>query len=263
MFERHARGATPTAEALFLVERASFMLRYAEQTKLDMTALQREPRGPVSIGLSSSLAAILIVPLMRTMRERYPEVRLRIVEGFSPALQRMLAEGTVDIAVLNGPIQQSSLTTLPLLVETMCLIGRAGDRRVRGTTVRFQRLGDWPLVMTGLAKSGVRLELETKAAHLDVTLNEAVEVETLDVAKRLVIDGGELTVHFAANVRKELEAKILRALPIPGLTLRRVLARASDRPASRATEVAMTTLAAQIREEVKSGRWTNAELEDA
>ncbi len=38
LFERHARGATPTDEARLLLERAVFLLRYAEQTKQDLMA---------------------------------------------------------------------------------------------------------------------------------------------------------------------------------------------------------------------------------
>src|ERR1700754_2803737 len=79
LFERHARGATPTEEALFLLERASFLLRYAEQMKQDMTARQRDPRGPVAVGLSPGLALLLAVPLTRAVHQRLPEVRLRIV----------------------------------------------------------------------------------------------------------------------------------------------------------------------------------------
>ena len=37
-------GTAPTAEALFLLERASFLLRYAEQVKQDLIARQRDQR---------------------------------------------------------------------------------------------------------------------------------------------------------------------------------------------------------------------------
>ena len=56
LFERHARGAAPTDEAHLLLERAVFLLRYAEQIKADLLARQSAPRGPVAIGLSPGLA---------------------------------------------------------------------------------------------------------------------------------------------------------------------------------------------------------------
>ena len=261
LFERHSRGATPTEEALFLLERASFLLRYAEQMKQDMTARQREARGPVAIGVSPGLALLLAVPLTRAVHQRLPEVRLRLVEGFAPALHGMVLQGAVDLAVLNGPVQITNLVTFPLLTEALCLIGRPEDKRLSGTRVKLRQLAGLPLVMTGLAKSGVRLELEAGAARTGIELNPVVEVETVEVAKRLVREGVGLTVHFAAAVKEDVDAGRLAASPIEGLQLRRILARASDRPPSRATEELVGILRTVVKEMVHGGAWPNATLE--
>ena len=261
LFERHARGATPTEEAEFLLERASFLLRYADQMKQDMTARQRDPQGSVAIGLSSGLALLLAVPLTLAVQRRFPEVRLRIVEGFAPTLHGMLLQGAVDLAVLNGPVQLSNLMSFPLLSEEICLIGRPDDERLQTPRSALQCLAGVPLVMTGLAKSGVRLELEVAAARAGVVLNQVVEVETIEVAKRLVLEGIGLTVHFAAAVKGDIDAGRLLAVPIGGLQLRRILARASDRPPSRATEVLIGILRSVVEEKVQAGEWPNAVLE--
>jgi len=80
------------------------------------------------------------------------------------------------------------------------------------------------------------------------------------VARRLVLDGVGLTAHFAAAVQEDLAASRLRAVPIDGLFLHRVLARASDRPASRATEGVMGVLRTVIERHVREGKWPNAQL---
>lgn len=261
LFERHARGATPTEEALALLERASFLLRYAEQMKQDMTSRQRDPRGPVAIGLSPGLAQLLAVPLTRAVHQQLPDVRLRIAEGFAPSLRSMLLDGAVDLAVLNGPVQLSNLVSFPLLNEQMCLIGRPGDGRVKSSRVKLRRLAGVPLVMTGLPNFGVRLELEAAAARAEVALNQVVEVETVEVAKRLVMEGLGLTVHFAAAVKADLSAGLLAAAPIEGLQLRRILARAADRPPSRATEELVRVVREVVEDQVRTGEWPNAIIE--
>ena len=262
LFERHARGATPTEEAVFLMERASFLLRYAEQMKQDMTARQRDPSGPAAIGLSPALALLLAVPLARAVREQFPDVRLRIVEGFSQSLLGMLEQGAVDIAILNGPMQLTNVLATPLMTEALCLIGRTDDARLmQMRKIKLPRLAGLPLVMTGVSKSGVRLELKAAAARAGVVLNPVVEVETLSVAARLVEEGLGLTVHFAAVVQDQIEAGRLVAVPIEGLRLRRVLARASDRPPSRATEVLIDILRAVVQERVDAGSWPHAMLD--
>lgn len=260
LFERHARGASPTDEARLLLERALFLLRYAEQTKQDLLARQQEPRGPVAIGLSPGLAQLLTVALTRAVLEQLPQVRLRFIEGFAPSLQTMLAQGEVDVALLIEPVERSNLWTQPMLKERICLIGRPDDPRVRRSRIRIRDLAGVPMVMTGLVKSGVRLELEAAAARAKIELNQIVEVETAEVARRLVLEGVGLTAHFAAVVQADIEAGRLRAVPIEGLFLQRVLARASDRPASRATEGVMGILRTVVERHVREGRWPNTQL---
>lgn len=114
--------------------------------------------------------------------------------------------------------------------------------------------------MTGLAKSGVRLELEAGSANADVTLNQVVEVSTMEVAKRLIQEQVGLTVHFAAAVKKELDLGLLAAVPIEGLQLRRILARVADRPPSKATEELIDIFRNVVEAEVQSGNWPNAVL---
>ena len=264
LFVRHARGATPTEEALFLLERASFLVRYAEQIKQDMSARQREssePSGPVSVGLTPGLALLLTLPLTQAVEQSLPGVRLRVVEGFPPTLRGLLIDGGVDLAILNPPYEPTKLVGAPLLTEQICLIGRGGDPLLKARSISPAKLDGLPLVMTGLAKSGVRMELDLAAARAGITLNQIVEVATLDVAKRLVMAGVGYTVHFAAPVQPDLDGGHLQAVPIRGLYLRRFLARAADRPPSRATEEVIITLRHVVQDLVNSGGWLHARQE--
>ncbi|CAB3929325.1 LysR family transcriptional regulator [Achromobacter insolitus] len=261
LFVRHSRGASPTQEAAFLLDRASFLLRYAEQLKQDMSALQRNPSGPIVIGVSPGLAMTLAVPLTQAVHALLPDVRLRFVQAFSPTLHEMLLKGQVDLAVLNGPVPLANLSTYSFLTEGLCLIGPPEPRKIRPASIGVQDLADLPLVMTGLAKSGVRLELEAQAAHAGVHLNPVVEVETIEVAKRLIMEKVGVTVHFAATVLEDIEEGRLSAQPIQGLSLRRILAHPSDRPASRATKAMVDILRQVARELVMKKRWPHATLD--
>jgi LysR family nitrogen assimilation transcriptional regulator len=105
------------------------------------------------------------------------------------------------------------------------------------------------------------MELDLAAAHAGISLNQTVEVATLDVAKRLVMAGVGYTVHFAAPVQPDLDEGHLVAVPIRGLYLRRFLARAAERPLSRATEEVITTIGHVVQDLVNSGGWLHARLE--
>jgi LysR family nitrogen assimilation transcriptional regulator len=200
LFDRHARGATPTPEAIQLLDRASFILRYAERTKFEMQGLGSAPRGTVAVGLTPGLAGLLSKPLFEAVAAEFPEIRLRIVEGFGPALQERLVHGGADIAILTGSEDMRGIESTPLLSEPICAIASRDDERLGDHQVRVSILEDVPLILTGVPKSGIRLELELEASRSGIKLEPILEVETAAVAEALVEAGIGWTVHFAAAV---------------------------------------------------------------
>jgi LysR family nitrogen assimilation transcriptional regulator len=260
LFERHARGVNLTADASVLLERVTFLLRYAEQTKLDLASSSAIPRGPVALGLPPGLSPLLVPPLLRRLRERYPEIYLKIIETFQPVLHDRLTHGLVDLAIVNGPISSPDLEAIPLFSDAICAIVPFDETRIGGQGVDLRLLDRVPLILTGVQKSGIRLELETAAARANVTLWPVVEVESVAVAKLLIRDGIGWTVHFAAAVQDEVDAHLLRAVPIIGLRLHRYVAWAVGRPRSRAVRALAELLRELVRESVGAGIWPNTEL---
>jgi LysR family tcuABC transcriptional regulator len=72
--------------------------------------------GHVSVGLAPTTASVLGVPLMRAMRERYPAVRLHLVEPVGH-LSTMLNARQLDLAVLFETEAARRWSVLPLLEE--------------------------------------------------------------------------------------------------------------------------------------------------
>ena len=81
LVERHSRGASLTREGELLLDRATFLLRYADQIRVDIMDLQGTPRGTVALGLPPAFAGFFVLPLTRALRDQYPEVRLRVNES--------------------------------------------------------------------------------------------------------------------------------------------------------------------------------------
>ena len=249
----------PTPEALQLLERATFILRYAEQTKADMLALRSLPKGPVSLGLPPALAHVLTAPLVRQLGRDYPDIRLRIAENFSPTLETALTSGDVDLAIINGPVSVPNIDATPLLREAICVILPTDDTRLGGGVADVRSLRGVPLILAGIAKSGIRLELDVAATRAACQLNVVVEVESASVAKRLVLDGVGWTVHVAAVAVDEITDGRLRAVRLGGCFLQRSLVQCIGRPRSRATQVLGETIRDLVKRMSASGELLNCE----
>ena len=98
LLQRTSKGVVPTEAGLAFFREAQLTLRHAEQAA--RAAQQARLSGTVSVGLAPTTASVLGVPLMRAMRERYPDVRLHMVESLSGHITSMLNARQLDLAVL-------------------------------------------------------------------------------------------------------------------------------------------------------------------
>ena len=98
LLHRTPRGVAPTEAGVAFFREAQLTLRHAEQAM--RAAQQARLSGSVSVGLAPTTSAVLGLPLMQAMRERYPDVRLHMVESMSGHLTAMLNARQLDLAVL-------------------------------------------------------------------------------------------------------------------------------------------------------------------
>src|SRR5690606_26700500 len=82
-----------------------------------------EVSGEVAIGLPTTICAILARPFLRAALQRYPNVRIRLVESLGSVLHEMLEDGRLDLALLYNIDAGQALDFDALMVEDLCLVG--------------------------------------------------------------------------------------------------------------------------------------------
>jgi len=88
LLQRTTTGVLPTDAGLAFFRQAQLAIRHADAAA--QAARQARLAGHVSIGLAPSTSGVLALPLLEAMRERYPDVRLRLVESLSGNLATLL-----------------------------------------------------------------------------------------------------------------------------------------------------------------------------
>lgn len=115
LLTRTSTGVAPTAAGLAFQHHARLTLRQAEHAVL--AAQSGRMSGYASVGLAPTTASILGLPLIARMRERYPDVRLHLVEMLSGYLVNQLNARHLDLAVLFQADVGPRLSLRPLLQE--------------------------------------------------------------------------------------------------------------------------------------------------
>lgn len=269
LLQRSPQGVVPTAAGLAFFREAQLTLRHAEQAA--RAAQQARLTGTVSVGLAPTTAAVLGLPLMRAMRERYPDVRLHMVESLSGHLAGMLNARQLDLAVLfeSGLGSRHNLqaarrwSVLPLLEEDLFLIcARAHSAPRRSTRIRMAQLKDEPLILpTG--PHGLRSTLDAAFERARVTPRVVLEIDSLAMLMAAVDAGLGATLQpWAAVGRFPDAAERFHMARISDAQVRRVnlLCGLSDEELSPAALAARVVLADCARQLVGSGAWVGAAL---
>jgi LysR family nitrogen assimilation transcriptional regulator len=262
LMTRGARGIALTSAGEVLRERAEVLLRDAQSTRDAVLSEAGAPvKGSVTIGLPTTVAMALTVPLLRAMRERHPQVALRLVETQSGHLLDWMLQGRMDVAILfdtSGP-QTRGLDVEPLVTEELqlaspcsCDLGGEGD-------VPLALALTLPVLLPS-REHGFRRLLDAQAARVGGAWNVVAEVDALPHLKSAVAAGLAHTVLPGVALSRELESGLLRVRRIGKPVLRRtaILALPSGRPISAAARVAHKLIAELVGDEIQSGGWSGA-----
>lgn len=261
LLQRTSKGVVPTEAGMAFFREAQLALRHADQA--GRAAREARLSGTVSVGLAPTTASVLGVPLIRAMRERYPHVRLHMVESLSGHLSNMLNARQLDLAVLfdTHPARRWSVT--PLLEEKLFLIGsRHVDAALPGARVRMAQLKDVPLILPS-GPHGLRSTLDAAFARARVRATVVAEIDSLAMLMDAVDAGLGCTLQpWAALGRFPDAADRFHLSEITDPQARRLnsLCSLSDDELSPAALAARVVLGDCARALVREGRWAGARL---
>jgi LysR family transcriptional regulator, nitrogen assimilation regulatory protein len=189
LFQRTGRGVVLTELGQRIAPKVRAWLASTDELANDVRSSAGTPIGKVRIGSLPSTAHPLVSTLHRRVKERYPLIQLSVREGQGAQLETWLDDGSVDLAILyrTGGLATNGDT---YLVETSTyLVSAAGDPLTARKTVPFSTLHNLPLVLF-CRPSRWRNHLEQISAGRNVSLNVALEADSLSLQTHIVSEGG-------------------------------------------------------------------------
>lgn len=233
LLHRSPTGVKPTDVGTIVADRARSILKQVDHLKTEVRGQAATPTGNVTVGLPTTMALHLTVPLVQQVREKLPGINLHVTEGMSGHIQEWVLSGRIDVAILYSADPVPGLELELLLTEDLYLIAARRKHQNSPASLTLADVADFPLVLPG-RDHGLRRNIERAALDAKVTLNVPVEVDSLPHMKRLVVDGALFTILPWAACREEIRTERVVARRIVAPVLRRpvVLAVARDRPLS-------------------------------
>lgn len=240
---RNGRGAVPTEAGKLLLDHGRGILYQVERAREDLGRLRGGLAGRVAVGLPSSVARVLTVPLSRAVRAALPEARLSISEGLSSGLQEALVAGRLDIVVLYNAQASRELDLSPLLEEELLLV-RARPAGLHEDPppgpIGLAEVAALPLVIP-TRPNAIRMHVEAQMADIGCRPHVVLEIDGVSAILELVLDGAGCAIlsRNALLNSPRPSAYTAQRIGTPAMHIRLSLATSLQRPATPVQKAAL------------------------
>jgi len=102
LFERNKFGMTLTHAGEVFARRAKAIQAEFARTLEEMEHLKGEDRGTITVGCSSATLIAMVPTIVNRFHVKYPNIRLKLLEGSLPMLENQIRDGLVDL--YYGPV---------------------------------------------------------------------------------------------------------------------------------------------------------------
>lgn len=254
LLRRNGRGALTTEAGALLLAHGRGILHQVARAHEELGAVRGSLAGRVALGLPTSLARGLTVPLTRAFTRAHPQASLAITEGMTAALGEALRAGRIDLALLYNPAPQPEIELQPLAWEELVLVqprapsvpGVNLPQTPPGASVSRAELAQWPLIIPS-RPNAFRMQVESELAALGLRARIALEIDGVAAILALVADGLGCAVLSPQAVAQSGQAQAYwqRAFN-PPLRARIMLASSALRPATHTQRAAADLLCHQV-----------------
>ena len=188
LFDRHARGLTPTPAGESLLRHARQVFAQLEQMHADLAPYAAGLHSQITMfANTNAINCFLPEDLGDFLRER-PRLRVSLEEQPSPAIVEAVAAGQVEIGVVAAEGGCAGLETAPYRQDRLVLVVPAGHPLAGRNEVAFAEALGEPFVCLH-AGSAIHTFMMNHAARLGARLDVRIQVRGFNAVCRMVAAG--------------------------------------------------------------------------
>jgi DNA-binding transcriptional LysR family regulator len=196
--------------------------RFALQSQLlktDMDQFRGLQRGFLRLAVVST-ANYFLPPLIATLTERHPGMRISLQVGNREDVLAELADNRTDLAITGQPPESADLVALPFKDNPLVVIAPPTHPCAKLEAISLRRLAGETFVVREPG-SGTRAVIERLFADMGIDYSAGCELNTSEAIKQAVQAGLGLAVVSQQTIELEVETRRLVVLPVEGFPIMR------------------------------------------
>jgi LysR family transcriptional regulator, nitrogen assimilation regulatory protein len=243
---RDQRGVTPTEAGALVLDKAETLLRLEQAMKDDIDTLSRTVAGDVALCMPSSMHWIITLPMTVVVAAKFPDIRLRLMDGFDHLSRAQLKSRSADLGIIVYDPESvlEGVDCRPIATEQLCLVGSTPPAVPPGP-VHLAKIAGLPLILpNGQNLLSRRLELAFRRAQLSPDI---IEVDSYQLITDLLHQSRGYTIAPSCFVAPGREDKYWWS-PIVNLSITWAIAIQE----ARARSPAVAAVAEVLRQHISS-----------
>lgn len=221
LLDRSAKGVALTELGQFVEREGSQLLERYERIKSDVGARLRLEAGSVRIGGGATAVSALLPEVIRSFRERHPEVVFEVREAGSRDIAQAVEREELELGIVTLPVQGEGLDVAPLKSDRIVLVAPPDHPLARRARVVPADLRGAPLVGFE-AGSAIRRLIDAALERRGVAMQVVMELRSIQSILRMV--GLGLGLAFVSRSGVADDDPRIRVVPVQGLRIERTLA---------------------------------------
>ncbi len=188
LLDRQSKPLRPTAVGREVYQKGRLLL-HAETDLMTLVRTDAEPAGEFRLGMPPFLAEAALTTPVDVLRERFPQLTLRVHAGWSPGLVELVAQGALDVAAVvlsEATPPPADMTALAFDRQPIKVVASPELGLRSRATLKELAAHPWVLSQNGCGmRSTLRRALESQGLACDV----GVEAFGADLQLSLVARG--------------------------------------------------------------------------
>ncbi|MBW8782306.1 MAG: LysR family transcriptional regulator [Verrucomicrobia bacterium] len=220
LFDRVGKTVRLTQAGEQLLQHAERILREMQDARTSLEELQNWGQSRLRVGASPTACQYLLPTVLREFKQSFPQCIIRIEPGDGPKMIELLRSNQIDLALMLKPDRLDEITFRPLFEDELrLLVAPMHPWAQKGKVVR-EEIADETLILYNKGSYTFRMVIDY-FLHDKITLNNFIELGSMEAIKELVKIGLGAGVLAPWIARKELAEKSLISFPLGPRKLRR------------------------------------------
>jgi len=180
LFTRTAKGVVLTNDGQLLFEHVNSAINLIHVGENKLLESRNLKVGEMKIGVGDTISKYFMLPYLETFRNRFPNIKLKIVNRTTTELCALLKSGEVDIAVCNFPVKDTVLETIECRQIHDIFVCGEKYRSLCSGPISLEEVSRFPMILLE-RKSNSRMYVERYLASKGIKVTPEIELGSHDL----------------------------------------------------------------------------------